>query len=69
MSESLSKEQEDRILKLWESRVDNPPSLLEIIKEAFPDKKVDGRSKEGRMVKEFLATKEIKARGAHEYQL
>ena len=32
-SESLSKEQEDRILKLWESRVDNPPSLLEIIKE------------------------------------
>jgi len=69
MSDSLSKEQEDKILKLWESKPNDPPSLLEIIKEAFPDKKVDGRSKEGRMVKEFLSTKQIKARGAHEYQL
>jgi len=65
---SLSDDQREVILNLWNSRPENPPSLLELIKAAFPDENVDGRSKEGRAVKEFLATREIKARGAHEYQ-
>ena len=64
----LTKEQELKILKEWNSRQENPPSLLELIKISFPDKDVDGRSREGRAVKEFLATRQIKARGAHEYQ-
>ena len=65
---SLSEEQKDNIIKEWNSRPNNPPSLLELIKITFPDMTVDGRSKEGRAVKEFLATREIKARAAHEYQ-
>ena len=68
MNYSLSSGQKKIILDLWNSRPDDPPSLLELIKAVFPDEDVDGRSKEGRAVKEFLATREIKARGAHEYQ-
>jgi hypothetical protein len=68
MNYSLSDDQRKIILDLWNSRPENPPSLLELIKAAFPDQKIDGRSKEGRAVKEFLATRKIKARGAHEYQ-
>ena len=68
MNDSLSENQKKKILDLWNSRPNNPPSLLELIKEVFPTQDVDGRSKEGRMVKEFLATRKIKARGAHEYQ-
>tara|TARA_Y100001973_G_C5207362_1_gene342539 strand:+ start:3867 stop:4943 length:1077 start_codon:yes stop_codon:yes gene_type:complete len=68
MNYSLSDDQRKIILDLWNSRPEDPPSLLELIKAAFPDQKIDGRSKEGRAVKEFLATRKIKARGAHEYQ-
>ena len=68
MNYSLSDDQRKIILDLWNSRPENPPSLLELTKAAFPDQKIDGRSKEGRAVKEFLATRKIKARGAHEYQ-
>ena len=64
----LTKEQQDQILEAWNKDADNPPPLLEIIQLAFPDKNVDGRSKEGRMVKAFLSSHDLKARGAHEYQ-
>ena len=64
----LTEFQEKIILEEWNSRLDNPPSLLELIKLAFPDQELDGRTKEGRAVKTFLATRKIKARGAHEYQ-
>tara|TARA_Y100000593_G_scaffold95087_1_gene199412 strand:+ start:6181 stop:7257 length:1077 start_codon:yes stop_codon:yes gene_type:complete len=68
MSDLLSEEQKAKILNLWNSNPDNPPALLDLIREAFPNQEIDGRSKEGRAVKEFLASKEIRARGAHEYQ-
>lgn len=68
MSDLLSEEQKAKILNLWNSNPNNPPALLDLIREAFPDQEIDGRSKEGRAVKEFLASREIKARGAHEYQ-
>ena len=64
----LTNEQEEVILNEWNSRPDSPPSLLELIKLAFPDQDLDGRTKEGRLVKEFLAARSIKARAAHEYQ-
>lgn len=64
----LTTEQEQIILKEWNSRPDSPPSLLELIKLAFPGQDLDGRTKEGRAVKAFLATRKIKARAAHEYQ-
>jgi len=64
----LTNEQKENIINKWESQKDNPPALLELIRIAFPDKNVDGRSKEGRLVKEFLATRDISARGAHQYE-
>jgi hypothetical protein len=64
----LSKEQRENILDAWNKNPEDPPSLLKLINVAFPDKKVDGRSKEGRMVKEFLATNDLKARASHEYK-
>ena len=55
---SLTQDQIDRILNEWNSREDNPPSLLELIRIAYPDNPdLDGRSKEGREIKAFLATR------------
>ena len=68
MKHKLTEEQEQTILNEWNSRPDSPPSLLELINLAFPDQNLDGRTKEGRAVKEFLASREIKARASHEYQ-
>jgi hypothetical protein len=66
---SLSEEQKEKILEEWNSRLENPPALLELIRIAYPDRpELDGRSKEGREIKAFLATRKIKAHGAHEYQ-
>ena len=64
----LTPKQQEDIISEWNSREENPPSLLELIKIAYPNEKVDGRSKKGRLVKEFLATRKIKARGAHQYK-
>ena len=65
----LSEKQEQEILDSWNSRPNNPPSLMELTSTAFPDaENVDGRSKEGRAVKAFLASRELKARGSHQYK-
>ena len=64
----LTESQKKAILEEWNSRPDNPPSLLELIKAAFPNDKVDGRSKEGKAVKAFLVSRSIKARAAQDYQ-
>ena len=69
MSNSLTTEQQSIILEEWNSREEDPPSLLELIRLVFPDKpNVDGRSKEGRSVKDFLSTHDIMADGAHVYR-
>ena len=64
----LTEEQKQIIMDEWNNNPDDPPSLLDLITKAFPGQNFDGRSKEGRAVKEFLATSNIKARGAHEYK-
>jgi len=64
----LTEEQRKIVLDLWNSRQNDPPSLLTLIQAAFPDRDIDGRSKEGRAVKDFLATRKLKARGQHEYK-
>jgi hypothetical protein len=64
----LSDEQCEKILNAWNKNPQDPPALLKLIRLAFPDKDVDGRSKEGRAVKEFLALNDLKARAAHEYK-
>ena len=64
----LKSSQKELIINEWNSRPNNPPSLLELINIAFPDQGLDGRTKEGRAVKAFLASRDIKARASHEYQ-
>ena len=69
MNNQLTTKQQSIILEEWNSRKENPPSLLELIRLAFPDNPdIDGRSKEGRSVKDFLATRDLKAHGAHVYK-
>ena len=67
-SKDLNDEQKVAILREWDTRIENPPSLLELIKAGFPGVSgADGRSWHGREVKKFLATREIKARPSYEY--
>lgn len=64
----LTNDQEKIVLDEWNSRPDSPPSLLTLIRLAFPDQSLDGRTKEGKAVRAFLASRSIKARGSHEYK-
>ena len=71
MSENLqilTEEQQLKLLTEWNNRPDNPPSLVELVRIAFGRDDLDGRSKEGKAVKEFLASRQIKPRKSHEYQ-
>lgn len=71
MSENLqilTEEQQLKLLNEWNNRPDNPPSLVELVQLAFGRDDLDGRSKEGKAVKEFLASRSIKPRKSHEYQ-
>ena len=64
----LSQEQIDSILDMWNGcEKGNAPSLLELIQEGAGFKDKDGRSKEGKAVKKFLASRKIKARPSNEY--
>ena len=66
----LSEGQEELILDEWNSRRDSPPGIKELTQKVFPDipqELRDGRSKYGRAIKRFLATRKIKAKGTHEY--
>ncbi len=59
---TLSQEQKDAIVNLWNSRTDNPPTLKELVQIAFPNiKDVDTRTKEGKLVKAFIASLRLKA--------
>ena len=64
----LSEEQQLKVLETWNSRPTNPPSLNELVRIAFDREDLDGRSKEGKAVKIFLASRQIKPRKSHEYQ-
>lgn len=64
----LTEEQQNKILAEWNNRPTNPPSLLDLVKLAFPDvPDADGRSVHGRAIKKFLSTRQIRARAAYEY--
>ena len=51
----LTDEQWQKIRDLWNSRKDNPPSLMELIKVAFDQDNLDGRSREGRAIRKKLS--------------
>lgn len=56
----LTEQQKLNILTEWNSRAENPPSIYELIKLAF-DVKEDGRSKYGKAIKAYLASRDLKA--------
>ena len=64
----LTEEQQLKLLQEWNSRPSNPPGLSELVKLAFDREDLDGRSKEGKAVKQFLASRQIKPRKSHEYE-
>jgi hypothetical protein len=64
----LTEEQQLKLLQEWNNRPDNPPSLAELVKLAFDRDDLDGRSKEGKAVKQFLASRQIKPKKSHEYE-
>ena len=64
----LTEEQQLKLLKEWNDRPSSPPSLAELVKLAFDRDDLDGRSKEGKAVKQFLASRQIKPRKSHEYE-
>ena len=66
----ISEERQQTIIDEWNNRPSSPPSLKEMVQLAFPDvdeKYQDGRSKYGKCVKAFLASRDIKAKPSHEY--
>ena len=64
----LSEDQQNLIIETWNSSAEEPPSLQELTKLLFPHlENIDGRSKEGRAIKEFLATRNIKPKTTSKY--
>lgn len=59
----LNPDQQQKILDLWNSRPDNPPSLKELTQVVFGGD-FDGRSEEGKSIKQFLASRNLRARAS-----
>jgi hypothetical protein len=55
---ALNEEQQKIILDMWKANPNNPPFLRDLSKAVF-GKECDGRSKEGKLIKEFLATQNL----------
>lgn len=55
----LTQNQKDALLIAWNSEPENPPSIKDLIDLLYPHMGLDGRSKHGKQVKEFLATLSI----------
>ena len=69
MTIELTQQQKEAVIREWDSRENNPPALLELIRIAYPDQPhLDGRSKEGKAVKAFLATRQINPLASHQYK-
>jgi hypothetical protein len=59
---ALTEEQKLAVLKKWnEANPQKPPTVLEMVKAAFPEDDFDGRSVQGKAVLDFLASKQLKA--------
>ena len=64
----LTQEQKDIIISTWNSRKEDPPGLQELTQIVFPDiPNLDGRSKHGKAVKNFLASRDLKIKTKSEY--
>ena len=72
-SNLLTEDHKRKALDEWNSRPDDPPSQQEIIDctgYKNPDGTIpDGRSKFGRQMKAFMASRQCKPKGAHEHRI
>jgi hypothetical protein len=65
---TLTPEQEDLIISLWNENEKEPLSLQELTCKIFPDiPKIDGRSIYGKAVKQFLASRDLKVKTRSKY--
>lgn len=60
----LTNEQKTKILNLINADSSKPPSLKDMVVDLFPDTLFDGRSFEGKAIKEYLATLNVKAKSS-----
>lgn len=63
----LTDEQKKQILEEWNSRPSDPPSLAELTKLAFGEG-FDGRSQQGKLIKNYLASRQIVPKKSYEYE-
>jgi hypothetical protein len=64
----LTQEQKDIIIRTWNDRKENPPSLQELTQIVFSEiPNIDGRSVYGKCVKKFLASRDLKVKTKSEY--
>jgi hypothetical protein len=61
----LTEEQKQKILDLWNSRPENPPTVMELTEVNFPGK--DGRSLEGLATRKFLASRSLEPKTTASY--
>lgn len=65
---TLNDEQQALIIKTWNDKRENPPSLQELTQIVFPEiPNIDGRSVYGKAVKKFLASRDLKVKTKSEY--
>lgn len=58
----LTDTQKLSILNEWEKRINDPPSIDELVQIIFPNSSLDGRSNEGRLIKKFLIENDLKVK-------
>jgi hypothetical protein len=64
----LNEDQQALIIKTWNDKKENPPSLQELTQLVFPEiPNIDGRSLYGKAVKKFLASRDLKVKTKSEY--
>ena|SRR6056300_1737446 len=68
MSKELTTEQKQAIIDFWNDNPSPPPDLQDLINAAFPGENIDGRTKQGRLVRKFLASRKLKAQSKNEYK-
>jgi hypothetical protein len=53
---TLTENQKEAVLKAWHMDSANPPSIKQLVDTLYPHMGLDGRSKQGKAIKEFLST-------------
>lgn len=65
---TLNEDQQALIIRTWNDKKENPPSLQELTQLVFPEiPNIDGRSVYGKAVKKFLASRDLKVKTKSEY--